>query len=120
MPGRGLPLGGRRNSVYWSEEGCERTALLSLVVGYLNEHGWGKTIDSGWEDWDLEVYGIQPAKLREILDQFGEVQVVGETFAVYKLGKDLDVSIPRRERKIGKGHRGVLGRMAGCTGQEKT
>ena len=58
------------------------------------------------KDWDLEVYGIQPAKLREILDQFGEVQVVGETFAVYKLGKDLDVSIPRRERKIGKGHRG--------------
>src|SRR5690242_17624604 len=58
------------------------------------------------KDWDLEVYGIEPAKLREILDEFGEVIVVGEAFAVYKLGSDLDVSIPRRERKTGKGHRG--------------
>jgi len=58
------------------------------------------------KDWDLEVYGIEPTKLREVLDQFGEVIVVGEAFAVYKLGSDLDVSIPRRERKTGKGHRG--------------
>jgi tRNA nucleotidyltransferase (CCA-adding enzyme) len=58
------------------------------------------------KDWDLEVYGIEPTKLREILDRFGEVIVVGEAFAVYKLGGDLDVSIPRRERKTGKGHRG--------------
>src|SRR5262245_26981615 len=58
------------------------------------------------KDWDLEVYGIEPTKLREILDHFGDVAVVGEAFAVYKLGSDLDVSIPRRERKTGKGHRG--------------
>jgi tRNA nucleotidyltransferase (CCA-adding enzyme) len=58
------------------------------------------------KDWDLEVYGIEPTRLREILDQFGEVIVVGEAFAVYKLGSYLDVSIPRRERKTGKGHRG--------------
>ena len=58
------------------------------------------------KDWDLEVYGIEPSKLRQILDRFGEVIVVGEAFAVYKLGSDLDVSIPRRERKTGVGHRG--------------
>jgi tRNA nucleotidyltransferase (CCA-adding enzyme) len=58
------------------------------------------------KDWDVEVYGIEPGKLREILDQFGEVLVVGEAFAVYKLGNDLDVSVPRRERKTGTGHRG--------------
>jgi tRNA nucleotidyltransferase (CCA-adding enzyme) len=58
------------------------------------------------KDWDLEVYGIESAKLREILEEFGEVVVVGEAFAVYKLGNDLDVSIPRRERKTGRGHRG--------------
>ena len=60
------------------------------------------------KDWDLEVYGIQPAKLREILDTFGEVNVVGEAFTVYKIGTDLDVSLPRRERKVGKGHRGFV------------
>ena len=60
------------------------------------------------KDWDLEVYGLEPLKLRAILDQFGELVVVGEAFAVYKLGSDLDVSVPRRERKTGKGHRGFL------------
>src|SRR5215470_4444852 len=57
------------------------------------------------KDWDLEVYGVAPEKLREILDQFGPVDVVGEAFTVYKLGAHLDVSIPRRERKTGRGHR---------------
>jgi len=51
------------------------------------------------KDWDLEVYGIEPAVLRQILDRFGTVNVVGEAFTVYKLGADLDVSLPRRERK---------------------
>lgn len=57
------------------------------------------------KDWDVEVYGVEPAKLLEIVGRFGEVRNVGEAFAVYKIG-DLDVSIPRRERKVGPGHRG--------------
>jgi tRNA nucleotidyltransferase (CCA-adding enzyme) len=60
------------------------------------------------KDWDVEVYGIAPEKLREILDSFGEVNVVGEAFTVYKLGNDLDVSLPRRERKVASGHRGFV------------
>ena len=59
-------------------------------------------------DWDLEVYRLEPTKLRELLDQFGSVNVVGEAFTVYKLGSDLDVSLPRRERKSGRGHRGFV------------
>ena len=57
------------------------------------------------KDWDVEVYGVDPATLLEIVGRFGEVRNVGEAFAVYKIG-DLDVSIPRRERKVGHGHRG--------------
>lgn len=60
------------------------------------------------KDWDLEVYRLEPAKLRELLDQFGGVNVVGEAFTVYKLGADLDVSLPRRERKTGRGHRAFV------------
>lgn len=60
------------------------------------------------KDWDVEVYGVEPEKLREILDGFGDVNVVGEVFTVYKVGLHLDVSLPRRERKIGKGHRGFV------------
>lgn len=60
------------------------------------------------KDWDVEVYGVKPLKLREIIDTFGLVNVVGEAFAVYKIGDDLDVSIPRRERKVSDGHRGFV------------
>jgi tRNA nucleotidyltransferase (CCA-adding enzyme) len=58
------------------------------------------------KDWDVEVYGVEPQKLREILENFGRVDAVGEAFTVYKIGQDLDVSLPRRERKTGRGHRG--------------
>lgn len=60
------------------------------------------------KDWDLEIYGVEPARLRELLDQSGPVNVVGEAFTVYKLGADLDVSLPRRERKSGRGHRAFV------------
>ncbi|MGZ8842709.1 MAG: CCA tRNA nucleotidyltransferase [Pyrinomonadaceae bacterium] len=60
------------------------------------------------KDWDLEVYGIAPAQLKELLDLFGNVNVVGEAFTVYKLGPHLDISLPRRERKSGRGHRGFV------------
>jgi tRNA nucleotidyltransferase (CCA-adding enzyme) len=56
-------------------------------------------------DWDVEIYGVEPLRLRTLLDQFGPVNVVGEAFTVYKLGPHLDVSLPRRERKSGRGHR---------------
>ncbi len=60
------------------------------------------------KDWDVEIYGVDPASLRALLDQFGPVNVVGEAFTVYKLGADLDVSLPRRERKSGRGHRAFV------------
>lgn len=60
------------------------------------------------KDWDLEVYNVDPTRLRALLDRFGPVNVVGEAFTVYKLGADLDVSLPRRERKSGRGHRAFV------------
>jgi tRNA nucleotidyltransferase (CCA-adding enzyme) len=59
-------------------------------------------------EWDIEVYGVAPVTLRRILDGFGRVDAVGESFSVYKLGPDIDVSLPRRERKSGRGHRGFV------------
>ena len=60
------------------------------------------------KDWDLEVYSVEPTRLRGILDSFGKVDAVGEAFTVYKIGQHLDVALPRRERKVGKGHRGFV------------
>ncbi|HEV2800634.1 MAG TPA: HD domain-containing protein [Pyrinomonadaceae bacterium] len=72
--------------------GCVRDALLGRVP----------------KDWDVEVYGVESARLRSMLERFGRVDAVGEAFTVYKLGHDLDVSLPRRERKQGRGHRGFV------------
>ena len=44
-------------------------------------------------------------RLRQLLESFGRVETVGESFQVYKTG-DIDVSLPRRESKSGRGHRG--------------
>ena len=60
------------------------------------------------KDWDLEVYQLDAQRLREILDHFGPVNIVGEAFTVYKLGRHVDVSIPRRERKSGRGHKAFV------------
>ncbi len=65
------------------------------------------------KDWDLEIYGVKPERLREILDEFAasvgeDLNVVGEAFTVYKIGSDLDVALPRRERKVGRGHKGFV------------
>ena len=60
------------------------------------------------KDWDLEVYNLAPERLREVLAQFGPVNAVGESFTVYKLGRHFDVSIPRRERKSGRGHKAFV------------
>ena len=72
-----------------------------LVGGCVRDELMGKQP----KDWDIEVYGIEPARLRELLDRFGPVNLVGEAFTVYKLGAHVDVSLPRRERKTGRGHR---------------
>ncbi|MCC6451543.1 MAG: HD domain-containing protein [Acidobacteria bacterium] len=63
------------------------------------------------KDWDLEVYGVQPDELRAILEEASDempLNVVGAAFSVYKIGHHIDVSIPRRERKAGRGHRGFV------------
>jgi tRNA nucleotidyltransferase (CCA-adding enzyme) len=58
-------------------------------------------------DWDLEVYGVAAGALRDVASQFGRVETVGESFAVYKVA-GIDVSLPRRESKAGRGHKGFL------------
>jgi tRNA nucleotidyltransferase (CCA-adding enzyme) len=63
------------------------------------------------KDYDLEIYGLLPDKLRNILRQFGEINQVGMQFGVIKLyshGLDIDIAIPRKDSRISKGHRGFL------------
>jgi GT2 family glycosyltransferase len=54
--GRRMPWDGRGATAYWTENGWERTDLLSVFVAWLLEHRWGACVDSGWSDWDVEVH----------------------------------------------------------------
>jgi tRNA nucleotidyltransferase (CCA-adding enzyme) len=79
----------------------------ALVVG-----GWvrDRLLDlpqAAKENVDLEVFGVPGEKLRALLERFGRVEAVGESFQVYKVG-DVDVSLPRRDSKAGRGHRGFV------------
>ena len=57
------------------------------------------------KDVDVEVFGIAEDRLPEVLAAFGRVEPVGQSFPVYKVGP-LDVALPRRESKTGRGHKG--------------
>jgi tRNA nucleotidyltransferase (CCA-adding enzyme) len=74
----------------------------ALIVG-----GWvrDRRLRHPSKDIDVEVFGVDAARLKEILTAFGSVNAVGESFTVYKVA-GLDVSLPRRESKTGRGHRG--------------
>lgn len=61
------------------------------------------------KDIDIEVYNIPGDKLAATLGNFGKVNAVGKSFGVYKLKigpTEIDFSLPRKDRKIGTGHRG--------------
>ncbi len=92
----------------------QRAGGRALLVG-----GWVRDFVRGVEnvDYDIEVYGLEAEKLRALLDSLGKVDAVGEAFTVYKVrlrDKEqrrsfvVDVSLPRRESKTGRGHRGFV------------
>ena len=74
----------------------------ALIVG-----GWvrDRLMGHASKDIDVEVFGIDAARLKEMLETIAPVNTVGESFTVYKVA-GLDVSLPRRESKTARGHRG--------------
>jgi len=73
--------------------GCVRDALLGEPV----------------KDFDLEVFGLDYRQLVETLSRWGRADLVGRSFGVLKLSTSegtFDFSLPRRDSKIGSGHRG--------------
>jgi tRNA nucleotidyltransferase (CCA-adding enzyme) len=61
------------------------------------------------KDIDIEAYGLPVEALQAALERVASVHAVGKSFGVLKAriaGMDIDVSLPRREKKVGLGHRG--------------
>jgi hypothetical protein len=54
--GRGLAINTRRR-VYWNEEGKDRHHLLTSIFQRLEEDGWRYSSDTGWNEWDIQIYG---------------------------------------------------------------
>ncbi len=61
-------------------------------------------------DFDVEVYGVGFDELESQLSKFGRTDLVGKSFGTLKLktrsGMALDFSLPRRDSKMGPGHKG--------------
>jgi tRNA nucleotidyltransferase (CCA-adding enzyme) len=57
------------------------------------------------KDLDLEIFGVPAEQVPRLLERFGRIEPVGMSFPVYKVGT-VDVALPRRESKTGRGHRG--------------
>ena len=74
--------------------GCVRDSLLNAPV----------------KDYDIEVYGVDYPTLVAALRSHGRTDEVGKSFGVAKLqlgdGNEYDFSLPRRDSKVGEGHRG--------------
>lgn len=86
----------------------KREGGSAFIVG-----GWVRDMLLGAtpKDIDIEVFGIYPPDLYYLLCQHGKVETVGQSFGVTKLhldGDTIDFSIPRRDTKQGKGHKGFV------------
>ena len=82
-----------------------------LVGGSVRDHLLGLPA----KDFDVEVYHLELDALEKALARAGQVYAVGRSFGVLKVrvphdGKDemIDVALPRRESKSGRGHRGFV------------
>jgi len=81
----------------------------ALVVG-----GWvrDRLLGRLSKDIDIEIFGVAQARLPALLGPLGRVEPVGQSFPVYKLippdggAGEIDVALPRRESKRGRGHKG--------------
>ncbi|MFI5400913.1 MAG: CCA tRNA nucleotidyltransferase [SAR324 cluster bacterium] len=96
------------------------TPELVRLAQAVGQEGGRTVLVGGWvrdcllgiphsKDFDLEVFGMEPERLKGVLTRFGPVHTVGRHFGVLKLTTrdgEYDVSVPRRESKTGKGHRG--------------
>src|SRR5690606_5209183 len=73
----------------WPVGGAVRDQLLGLPA----------------KELDLRVFGVPGERLPERLAPCGRVEPVGQSFPVYQVA-GIDVALPRRESKTGRGHKG--------------
>ncbi len=91
--------------------------ISSLVKEISNKNGTaylvgGAVIDRIYnrpiKDWDIEVFNLSYQQLLDLTTNFGKTNLIGQKFGVVKLKKDgidVELSIPRKDSKIGPKHK---------------
>src|SRR5256885_1398749 len=57
LPERARSAGSLSRRLFWSEQGRDRHHLLGAMFQLLEEEGWRYSTDSGWNEWDIQIYG---------------------------------------------------------------
>ncbi|MDQ6809219.1 MAG: glycosyltransferase [Verrucomicrobiota bacterium] len=57
LPEGTAAAGSLRRRAYWSDDGRDRHHLLTAIFALLEEEGWRYSRDTGWNEWDLQIYG---------------------------------------------------------------
>ncbi len=55
-----LPVGvrgGVGERIYWNEAGAGREVLIGKLCHQIEVEGWKYSTDTGWTDWDVQIYG---------------------------------------------------------------
>lgn len=72
------------------------------------------------DDIDIEVHGITPELLDNILEKLGKKREIGASFGIWGLdGADIDIAMPRTECATGRGHRDFKTYTDPFIGEEK-
>ena len=77
LPEASLPDGSLSGSNtqldFWNESGTGREKLLEEVFASLETEGWRYSADTGWKQWDAQIYGNQfwIVKLRTVTEYHG-------------------------------------------------
>ena len=73
--------------------GCVRDAICDNIV----------------KDFDIECYGLSGEDIKNAVGEYYNLDAVGMSFGVFKVHHfEIDISLPRKENKIGAGHRGFI------------
>jgi tRNA nucleotidyltransferase (CCA-adding enzyme) len=82
-----------------------------VVGGVVRDALFGLQVEE--KEYDVEVFGLATEPLASALSRLGHVDAVGQSFRVLKVtglegvAGAVDVSLPRRDSKVGPGHRGI-------------
>lgn len=78
---------------FWSDKGAGREQLLGTLRDFLDHEGWRYSTDTGWDQWDLLIYGNRWSQVRllSVTEEHGDgkrltrVRIVPELSVLAKI-----------------------------------